>query len=106
MFEFRNTTWYTDEVFALLEEYKSAFCIYELAGHITPIKVTTDFVYVRLHGPGDKYQGSYDEKKLTTWADQCKQWKKKGLDVFIYFDNDQYGYAAHNALTLKKMLKA
>ena len=103
-FEFRNPTWYMTEVFELLEEYNSAFCIYELAGHQSPTEVTADFVYVRLHGPGDKYQGNYSKRQLMRWASQCELWQRKGLDVFVYFDNDQMGYAAHNAITLQQLL--
>jgi uncharacterized protein YecE (DUF72 family) len=104
VFEFRNQTWYTSEVFNLLMKHNCAFCIYELAGHHSPIEITADFVYVRLHGPGDKYQGSYSKRKLSQWANQCELWQRKGLDVFVYFDNDQFGYAAHNALTLQQEL--
>jgi uncharacterized protein YecE (DUF72 family) len=104
VFEFRNITWYTDDVFSLLQKYNCAFCIYELAGHTSPVNITADFVYVRLHGPGDKYQGSYTQRQLKAWAEQCKDWQQQELDVFVYFDNDQLGYAAFNARTLKEML--
>jgi uncharacterized protein YecE (DUF72 family) len=105
VFEFRNSTWYADEVIALLKKYNCAFCIYELAGHLSPAHVTADFVYVRLHGPGNKYQGSYTRRQLEDWAEQCQTWRRQGLDVFVYFDNDQEGYAAFNAVTLKELLK-
>jgi len=103
-FEFREHSWYTEEIYGILKKYNCAFCIYELAGHISPMRVTADFVYIRLHGPGDKYQGSYSESTLTEWAEQIKNWRKEGLDVFIYFDNDQNGYAAFNAVRLKKLI--
>jgi uncharacterized protein YecE (DUF72 family) len=102
-FEFRNDTWYTDEVYDILRAHGCAFCIYELAGHISPKQVTTGFIYIRLHGPGNKYQGSYTNATLKKWARQCSQWKQAGYDVYVYFDNDQAGYAAFNAITLKKM---
>jgi uncharacterized protein YecE (DUF72 family) len=105
VFEFRNETWYNEAVYRLLEEYNAAFCIYELAGHISPIKVTADFVYVRLHGPSpNKYQGSYTRASLKKWARQCIEWQSQKKDVYVYFDNDQKGYAAFNALTLKTSL--
>jgi uncharacterized protein YecE (DUF72 family) len=105
VFEFRNTTWYDEEIYALLRANNCAFCIYELAGHNSPMQVTADFVYVRLHGPGGKYQGSYSNKQLRDWAEQCIDWQKDGHDVFVYFDNDERGYAAFNALTLKEIVK-
>jgi uncharacterized protein YecE (DUF72 family) len=102
VFEFRNSTWYTEEIFDLLKKYNCAFCIYELAGHTSPVNVTADFVYIRLHGPGGKYQGSYSNAQLKDWAHQCCEWQREGLDVFVYFDNDEQGYAAFNAQSLKQ----
>ena len=103
VFEFRNQTWYDDKVYDLLLQYNCAFCIYELAGHRSPEMVTADFVYIRLHGPGAKYQGSYSTPQLKKWAKKCKRWQAEGKDVYIYFDNDQAGYAAFNALKLQSM---
>ena len=103
-FEFRDTSWYNEKVFRLLQKYKCAFCIYELAGHMAPFKVTADFVYVRLHGPGAKYQGSYSDKELKQWAGRCREWAGNKKDVYLYFDNDQNGYSAFNAKRLKALL--
>jgi uncharacterized protein YecE (DUF72 family) len=102
-FEFRNSTWYTEEVYAVLRKHGCAFCVYELAGHVSPVITTAGFVYVRLHGPGNKYQGSYTRATLKKWMRQCTQWRQQGRDVYIYFDNDQAGYAAFNAITLKTL---
>jgi uncharacterized protein YecE (DUF72 family) len=99
-FEFRNQSWYQEEVYQILEKYNVAFCIYELERHQSPLKKTADFVYIRLHGPGAKYQGSYTKKNLQKWAGRIKEWSSKGTDVYVYFDNDQEGYAAFNAQTL------
>jgi uncharacterized protein YecE (DUF72 family) len=103
-FEFREHSWYTDQVYEVLLQNNCAFCIYELQYHLSPIIDTADFVYVRLHGPGNKYQGSYNNATLRTWAERSIEWKKDRKDVFIYFDNDQLGYAAFNAVTLKGMI--
>jgi uncharacterized protein YecE (DUF72 family) len=105
-FEFRDPSWYREEVYALLKQHNIAFCIYELGHHVSPAQVTADFVYVRLHGPGKKYQGDYNDATLQLWADRCAGWQKKALDVFIYFDNDQNGYAAKNAIKLKELIAA
>lgn len=104
-FEFRDHSWYTHEVFELLRKYKIAFCIYELAGHRSPLALTANFVYVRLHGPGDKYQGSYTAPVLKEWAEKCQRWQKEGKDVYFYFDNDERGYAAENAKKLIAIMR-
>jgi uncharacterized protein YecE (DUF72 family) len=103
-FEFRNQTWYNEKVYALLKKYSCSFCIYELEHHLSPVITTADFVYVRLHGPGSKYAGSYTAKQLSKWANYCREWQRLGKDVYIYFDNDQLGYAAFNAQTLQKLV--
>ena len=104
VFEFRNETWNIPEVFKVLRRHNAAFCIHELAGFHAPIEVTANFTYVRLHGPGGKYQGDYSRKTLQTWAKRIRAWRKKLGHVFIYFDNDQAGFAAKNAAELKAMI--
>jgi len=105
VFEFRGQTWITPEINELLCRFRAAFCIYELAGYRLPSIVTTDFAYVRLHGPGmGKYQGSYDDRTLRQWCCQILEWTKTLNAVYVYFDNDQAGYAAQNAMTLKRMV--
>jgi uncharacterized protein YecE (DUF72 family) len=104
-FEFRELSWMTAEVNRLLEHYNAAFCIYELAGYHTPFDITADFAYIRLHGPGaGKYQGSYSHAKLREWARRIEEWSAKLKAIYIYFDNDQAGYAAQNALDLNQMV--
>ena len=105
-FEFREKSWWNDEVLNLLEKYNAAYCIYELAGTITPKEVTADFVYIRLHGPDGKYQGNYSNRQLSGWAGSISAWQKKNKDVYIYFDNDDSGYAAKNAQQLQKMISS
>jgi uncharacterized protein YecE (DUF72 family) len=104
-FEFRERSWISEEVNAVLRKFNAAFCIYELAGYHTPLQITADFTYVRLHGPEQgKYQGSYSAEQLAQWADQIREWSKKLKAVYVYFDNDQAGYAAQNAVTLRRIV--
>jgi uncharacterized protein YecE (DUF72 family) len=102
--EFRNPTWYTTPVYQLLRDHNVALCISDLAGFLSPLEVTADFVYVRLHGPGDAYQGSYDAATQRRWATKIKQWTSESRSVYFYFDNDQAGHAAKNALALRRRL--
>lgn len=104
-FEFRDASWYASEVLELLADHGVAFCIYELAGHASPKETTADFVYVRLHGPESAYEGDYTGEVLEGWAHTLSSWAREGRDVFCYFDNDQAGYAAHNAVSLWGMVQ-
>ena len=104
-FEFRELSWITPEVNRLLQRYNAAFCIYELAGYHSPCDITADFTYVRLHGPGvGKYQGSYSKEKLQAWAKRIAGWQEKLKAIYVYFDNDQAGYAPQNALELRELV--
>lgn len=104
VFEFRNPTWNVEPVYEVLRRHSAAFCIYELAGFLSPIEITADFTYIRLHGPGNKYQGDYSRDTLQRWAERIDSWRKKLKHVFVYFDNDQAGFAPKNAIELKRML--
>jgi uncharacterized protein YecE (DUF72 family) len=106
VFEFRNETWNTPPVYDVLQRHNAAFCIYELAGFQSPIQITADFTYVRLHGPGNKYQGDYSKDTLRAWAQRIKAWKKELRRIFVYFDNDQAAFAAKNAMELRRMVES
>ena len=103
-FEFRNPTWETEEVHNLLAARDASYCIYDLAGYQSPLQITTDFSYIRLHGPGGKYQGTYTDAALSTWADRVVEWSHTLKSVYVYFDNDQAGFAAQDALRLKQLV--
>jgi uncharacterized protein YecE (DUF72 family) len=103
-FEFRDPSWFNDEIYAELSAKNAAFCIYNLEGIQSPLSVTADFIYIRLHGPDGAYQGSYDDKALSDWAKNISDWNEQGKDIFCYFDNDEKGFAPQNALKLKSML--
>ncbi|MEX0647809.1 MAG: DUF72 domain-containing protein [Balneolaceae bacterium] len=104
-FELRDERWINDTSTDILKDRNIAFCIYELAGYQSPLNITADFVYIRLHGPGkEKYQGKYTKKQLSGWADHLKDWQANNLDVYLYFDNDEQGFAAQNAMELKEMV--
>jgi uncharacterized protein YecE (DUF72 family) len=103
--ELRDQSWINDDALNLLARHGAAFCIYELAGYLSPLEVTADFVYIRLHGPGGPYQGQYDHETLAGWAGAMAAWSREGREVFCYFDNDEAGYAAQDALRLLDLLR-
>jgi len=104
-FEFRNPTWDVDSVYDILRKKNIAYCIFDLAGNQSPVQLTANFAYVRLHGPGDKYRGTYGDSALRSWARQIDRWQADDKSSFVYFDNDEAGYAALDALRLKKLLR-
>jgi uncharacterized protein YecE (DUF72 family) len=103
-FELRNPTWHTAEILRILRRHNAAFCIFEISGQFSGLHLTANFSYMRLHGPGGAYQGSYPEETLRDWRRRITEWRKELRAVYVYFDNDQAGYAVENAITLQRML--
>ncbi|NIA71454.1 DUF72 domain-containing protein [Pelagibius litoralis] len=104
-FEFRDESWFNPAVYAALVNYGAAFCIYDLGGRRAPPEITSDFVYLRLHGPGKAYAGAYSPRRLAHLAAQIGDWRQDGLDIFVFFDNDAEGHAPRDALRLKRLLE-
>lgn len=106
-FEFRDKSWFTNQVREILQKHNSAWCVYDIAQRQSPMWVTADFAYIRLHGPGAKaYTGKYEQETLQQWSQRLQNWRQDGRDVYCYFDNDQRGYAPQNAQQLQNMVKS
>lgn len=98
--EFRDRSWYVEPVFDLLRSRNVALCMSDHRDAPAPHTPTARHVYVRLHGPGGGYSGSYRKPALAGWADEIVQWRRAGRSVFVYFDNDPGAAAPRNARTL------
>jgi uncharacterized protein YecE (DUF72 family) len=72
--EFRDQSWYTPATQKLLRSHNIALCIHDWRGLRWPMEITADFMYIRLHGPGGRYQGHYDKRTLHQWANRIQQW--------------------------------
>jgi len=103
-FELRDASWHCEEIYRVLRRHGAAFCIFEIAGFRSPNELTANFTYVRLHGPGGAYQGSYSAAALGRWAEQIHTWRKSLRAVYFYFDNDQAAFAVENARALERMI--
>jgi len=101
--EFRDESWFVREVFDVLRRHRVAFCIHDFADMKVPHEITTNFAYIRFHGPTSaKYAGEYSESALRTWAERINDWRLSA--VYAYFNNDPGGAAVRNALKLKTLL--
>jgi uncharacterized protein YecE (DUF72 family) len=102
--EFRNRSWYREDVYQLLDNFKAAMVIHDLSASATPMgHVEADFVYLRFHGPDSGYRGSYDDDFLSEYATYINEWQEAGKAVYVYFNNT-VGAAVQNLMTLNKMV--
>jgi len=104
--EFRHPSWLDEEVFALLERRKAAYCVMSGARLPCVLRATSELIYVRFHGPDPEslYAGSYSSDDLAWWAERVREWEGQGHHVYAYFNNDGGGNAVRNARELRSML--
>jgi len=119
--EVRHESFLVPEFFATLRRHKIAFVFADTAGKWPYAEeMTSDFIYVRLHGDEELYVSGYTEKALEEWADRIRHWEKgvsrKGAslitaarprrirDIFVYFDNDVKVKAPRDARHLSRIL--
>ena len=102
--EFRHASWFDNEVAACLAAHELAACISDAASWPMWEVVTTDLVYVRLHGHERTYASRYGADGLEPWAERARGWLAEGREVHVYFDNDMEGAAPDDALRLMEML--
>lgn len=104
-FEFRHESWYTEGVLDALCQKGVGLCLHDHADGPSPIIVTTDFVYLRFHGPQGEYREKYGEEGLGKWAKRIRNWREGGLDVYAYFNNTAHGHAIEDAKQLRALLR-
>jgi uncharacterized protein YecE (DUF72 family) len=68
--------------------------------------VTSDHVYVRLHGSQELYTSGYSPAELDTWAERVRGWAATpGVRlVTVHFDNDAKVHAPADAESLSQRL--
>jgi uncharacterized protein YecE (DUF72 family) len=101
--EFRDPSWYIDDVFGLLARYGVALCLHDMAGSAIGRTAVGPFVYARFHGP-KKYSGRYDDRTLDAWAGWMTAQRRAGKAVYAYFNNDANAQAPRDALRLRARL--
>jgi len=103
-FEFRDASWYEPKILDVLWKRNVALCLSDHIDAPAPWEVTAKHVYIRGHGPTGQYKDRYPLKTLRAWAESISQWKRRGLDVYCYFDNDQKSAAPMDARRLLELL--
>lgn len=105
--EMRDPSWLHDDVFEVLHRHRAALCIHDLLPD-HPRLLTTDWTYVRFHGPDAlrrPYAGGYSGQKLRAWAEWIERVRTDGNDVYAYFNNDVEAHAFADAGGLREMVR-
>jgi uncharacterized protein YecE (DUF72 family) len=84
-FEFRHSSWFDDEVFALLQRHNTALCIAESGDLATPTQATADFGYLRLR------REDYGSADIARWAQFVQAQKDRWSHTFVYFKHEESG---------------
>jgi uncharacterized protein YecE (DUF72 family) len=122
--EVRHSSFENEEFITLLRKYDIGLVVADTAGKWPFMEdVTSDFVYVRLHGDEKLYVSGYTDAAIRTWARKIRAWAKGkmpadakvvgsrpgagkgGRDVFVYFDNDVKVHAPFDAMKLAHCLR-
>jgi len=85
-FEFRHTTWFDDEVYALLRSHNVALCLADTDEELeVPLVSTADWGYMRLRRPG------YPPGELARWRSWVESQKWKQAFVFFKHEDEAAG---------------
>jgi uncharacterized protein YecE (DUF72 family) len=87
--EFRHASWYTDDLFDYAENNQLSLVLQDIPASATPLHFnnTTNAIYLRFHGPGGKYRGSYPDDILQEYSTYISEWREEGKTVYTYFNN-------------------
>jgi uncharacterized protein YecE (DUF72 family) len=121
--EIRHESFRAPEFIHLLRKYDIALVCADTVDWPRLMDVTSDFVYVRLHGSEVLYASGYEDVDVNAWACRVAAWatgneasdaervidkaapKRRFRDVYVYFDNDAKVRAPFDAQSLIKRVK-
>jgi uncharacterized protein YecE (DUF72 family) len=122
--EIRHASFIDPAFVAMLRRHHIALVVADTAGKWPLLEdLTTDFMYLRLHGDEELYASGYGDAALDSWARRIDTWrqggqmddarlaaprsvgpKRAGRDVYVYFDNDVKVHAPYDAAALARRL--
>src|SRR5258707_9034904 len=95
-FEFRNQSWFADDIFSLLKQHNRALCIAETEERVTPDVVTADFCYYRYRKP------EYSRDERQAMVRRMSEHVASGRDTYAYFKHEETPQGALYAVELLK----
>lgn len=102
--EFRNESWWRQDVFDAMAKKGILFCSVSYPKLPDAIQVTTPLVYVRLHGVPKLFYSGYSQPYLQDLITALER-NKNVTDAYIYFNNTASTEGIVNALALQKIMQ-
>ena len=103
VFEFRHPSWFTEETYALLNQFNAGFVINDSPHFQSRDMITGHIMYVRFHGPDKLYNSLYSDEQLHIWAEKIRLHLDQN-DIYLFFNNTFAGQGLKNADTLREMI--
>jgi uncharacterized protein YecE (DUF72 family) len=123
VFEFRHPSFQNAAFIEMLKAHQIGVAFVDSGGKSPYFEdLTSDFVYIRMHGDHPSFKKGYTESALKRMADRIKIWAKGGepknavcvsqkkpvpgkKEIFVYFNNDEKLNAPQDALRMLNLLK-
>lgn len=104
--EFRHLSWYSKKIYRVLDRYNACMVLHDLPASAPPkVTLKAPFVYLRFHGPGGRYRGSYTGEFLQQHAAYINAQLDAGKTAYCYFNNTM-GDAYNNLRSLNSFVIA
>ena len=99
-FEFRDASWFCDEVYDTLRKAGAALCLAENEELATPPVATAGFGYLRLR------REDYRPADLKRWAALVSEQEGRWGECFIYFKHEERGVGPKFGAAMARLLNA
>ena len=99
-FEFRNPTWFTEEVYTRLAARNAALCIADNDEGATPAVATADWGYLRLRATG------YTDEDLRAWLATMHRIGERWRDAYVFFKHEEKGTGPALGARLAKLVES
>jgi uncharacterized protein YecE (DUF72 family) len=97
-FEFRDSSWFDDEVFATLQRRNAALCIADSEKLATPFVATADWAYLRLR------REDYQDADIAHWTQSMIDHSSVCSEMFVYFKHEESGRGPKLAARMRELL--